>query len=136
MRSTLPRAAIALVALALVVWSAVLWRDETIGSAAVDRILRNPGLSDAAWGREMERLRDAELLNPSTNWAIARAGALLQRGSPEAAGRVIEDVVAREPDNLEAWLVLRRVMRGRDDERAAQARAEIRRLNPTPAAAR
>jgi hypothetical protein len=136
MRSSLPRAAIALVALALVVWSAVLWRDETIGSDAVDRILRNPGLSDPAWGREMERLRDAELLNPSTNWAIARAGALLQRGRPEAARRVIEDVVEREPDNLEAWLVLHRVVRGRDAERAAQARAEIRRLNPTPAAAR
>jgi hypothetical protein len=136
MRSTLLRGAIALVAVALVTWSVVLWRDERIGSAAVDRILRNPDLSEPAWAREVRNLRDAELLNPSTSWAIARAGALLQRGRPGAAARVIEDVVEREPDNVEAWLLLHRVMRGRDPERAAEARAAIRRLNPRPAAAR
>jgi Tetratricopeptide repeat len=133
MRSTVPRAAIAALALALVAWSAVLWRDERIGSEAVDRILRNPGLSDAAWASEMERLRDAELLNPGPSWDTARAGALLQRGRPEAARRVIEDVVEREPDNLEAWVVVLDVTRGRDPARAAEARAAIRRLNPSPA---
>jgi hypothetical protein len=132
MRSTLPRAAVALVALALVVWSAVLWRDERIGSSAIDRILRNPDLNDAAWAREMERLRDAELLNPGTSLATARAGALLQRGRPEAAARVIDDVVAREPENVEAWLVVLDIARGRDPARAAEARATIRRLNPMP----
>ena len=130
MRSTLPRAAIALLAIALVAWSAVLWRDERIGQAASSRIIHNPQLSDSDWAREVERLRDAELLDPSTKWPVARAGALLQRGRRAAAARVIEDVLEREPANVEAWIVLREATRGRAPERAAQARAELRRLNP------
>jgi predicted Zn-dependent protease len=132
MRSVLPRVAIAVVAIALVAWSAVLWRGERIGSAATDRILRNPDLADAAWEHEIERLRDAELFDPSTQWQVNRAAALLQRGRIGEARRVIEEVVESEPDNLEAWLVLRAVARGRDPARAAQAEAEVRRLNPRP----
>lgn len=123
---------LAVLATGLVIWSAVLWRDERIGSSAVDRILRNPDLGDAAWADEMESLRDAELLNPGTSWDIARAGALLQRGRPDDAERVIEDVVGREPDNVEGWVVLHDVVRGRDPARAAEARAAILRLNPRP----
>lgn len=134
MRSGVARAVLAVLAVGLVVWSAVLWRDERIGSTAVDRILRNPDLGDAAWADEMESLRDAELLNPGTSWDIARAGALLQRGSPGAAERVIEDVIEREPENVEAWHVLHDVVRGRDPGRAAEARATILRLNPRPEA--
>jgi predicted Zn-dependent protease len=130
MRSALPRAAIALVALAAVAWSAVLWRGERIGQDASDRIIMNHDLSDAEWAREVERLRDAELLDPSTKWPVAQAGALLQRGRAAEAARVIEDVVEREPDNVEAWIVLREATEGRDPRRAAEARAEIRRLSP------
>jgi predicted Zn-dependent protease len=132
MRSRVARAVLAVLATGLVIWSAVLWRDERIGSSAVDRILRNPDLGDAAWADEMESLRDAELLNPGTSWDIARAGALLQRGRPDDAERVIEDVVGREPDNVEGWVVLHDVVRGRDPARAAEARAAILRLNPRP----
>ena len=130
MRSVLPRAAIALVALAVVAWSAVLWRDERIGEDASNRIIMNQGLGEAEWARELERLRDAELLDPSTKWPVAQAGALLQRGRQAEAARVIEDVVEREPDNVEAWIVLREATEGRDPPRAAQARMEIRRLSP------
>jgi predicted Zn-dependent protease len=133
MRSVLLRAALALVAAALVAWSAVLWRDDRIGSDASDRIIRNAELSEAAWAHEMERLRDAELLDPSTRWAVARAGALYQRGRLEASARVLEDVLEEEPENLEAWLYLREVVRGRDPAREAQARAAIRELNPRAA---
>jgi hypothetical protein len=134
MRSGVARVLLAVLAVGLVVWSAVLWRDEQIGSAAVDRILRNPDLGGAAWADDMQSLHDAELLNPGTSWDIARAGALLQRERPSAAERVIEDVVEREPENVEAWLVLHDVVRGRDPARAAEARAAILRLNPRPEA--
>lgn len=130
MRTVLPRAALALVAALLVAWSAVLWRGDRIGSDASDKIIRNATLSEAAWAHEMERLRDAELLDPSTRWPVARAGALYQRGRFEQSARVLEDVVNEEPDNLEAWLYMREVTRGRDPVRAAEARAAIRRLNP------
>jgi Tetratricopeptide repeat len=130
MRSEPLRAAIALVALAIVAWSAVLWRGDRIGRDASDRIIMNQDLSDADWEREVERLRDAELLDAGTRWPVARAGALLQRGHRAEAARVIEDVVEREPDNLEAWIVLREAAEGRDPRRAARAHREIRRLSP------
>jgi predicted Zn-dependent protease len=131
-RTVLPRAALALVAALLAAWSAVLWRGDRIGSDASDKIIRNATLSDAAWAHEMERLRDAELLDPSTRWPVARAGALYQRGRFKQSARVLEDVLDEEPDNLEAWLYMREVARGRDPVREAEARAAIRRLNPTP----
>jgi hypothetical protein len=134
MRSGVARVVLAMLAVGLVVWSAVLWRDERIGSTAVDRILRNPDLNAAAWSDEMQSLRDAELLNPGTSWDIARAGALLQRGRAGDAERIIEDVVEREPENVEGWIVLHDVVRGRDPTRAAEARAAILRLNPRPEA--
>jgi Tetratricopeptide repeat len=126
----LPRIAVAVVALLVVAWSAVLWRDDRIGRDSSNRIIMNQDLSDAEWAHEVDRLRDAELLDPSTKWPVARAGALLQRGHRERAARVIEDVVEREPDNLEAWIVLREATEGRDPRRAAQAHMEIRRLRP------
>ena len=132
MPAVLLRAALAVVAALLVAWSAVLWRGDRIGSDASDRIIRNADLAEAAWAREMERLRDAELLDPSTRWPVARAGALYQRGRFEQAAAVLEDVLEKEPDNLEAWLYMREVASGRDPALAAEARAAIRRLNPTP----
>lgn len=132
MRTVLPRAAVALVAVLLVAWSAVLWRGDRIGSGAADTLIRNADLPEAAFAHEMERLRDAELLDPSTRWQVARAGALYQRGRFEQSARVLEEVLEQEPDNLEAWLYLREVTEGRDPVREAQARAAIRRLNPTP----
>jgi predicted Zn-dependent protease len=132
MRTVLPRAAVALIAALLVAWSAVLWRGDRIGSDASDTLIRNADLSEAAFAHEMERLRDAELLDPSTRWPVARAGALYQRGRFEQAERVLDDVLEEEPDNLEAWLYMREVVQGRDPARAAQARVAIRRLNPAP----
>jgi hypothetical protein len=132
MRTVLPRAAVALVAVLLVAWSAVLWRGDRIGSDASDTLIRNADLPEAAFASEMERLRDAELLDPSTRWPVARAGALYQRGRFEQSARVLEDVLEEEPDNLEAWIYMREVAEGRDPARAAEARAAIRRLNPAP----
>jgi predicted Zn-dependent protease len=132
MRTVLLRAAIALVAGLLVAWSGVLWRGDRIGSDASDKLIRNADLPEAAFAHEMQRLRDAELLDPSTRWPVARAGALYQRGRFEQAARVLDDVLDEEPDNLEAWLYMREVAEGRDRVREAQARAAIRRLNPAP----
>ena len=124
------RVAIALVALLLFAWSAVLWRDERIGGAASERILRNPGMSDAEVAQALEDLRSADLLDPTTDWELARAGALLLRGDRREAVRLTENVLDREPDNLQAWVVLREASEGQDPARLAQANAEILRLNP------
>jgi predicted Zn-dependent protease len=132
-RALLPRIAIAVVALLVVAWSAVLWRDDRIGSEASNRLLMSEQLTDAEWAREVERLRDAELLDPSTKWPLARAQAYLLRGHPRDAARLTESVLEREPENVEAWIVLREATREIDPRRAAQAGEEILRLSPPPA---
>lgn len=129
----LPRIAIAVLALLAVAWSAVLWRDDRIGSEASNRLLMSEQLSDAEWAREVERLQDAELLDPSTRWPLARAQAYLLRDRPRDAARVTESVLDREPENVEAWIVLREATLEINPRRAAQAGAEIRRLSPPPA---
>jgi hypothetical protein len=120
-----------LVALILVAWFAVLVRNEHTGHQASDRIFDQPDMSRSDWARSLDQLRQAKLLDPGWKWTVARASALLLRDTREAL-RVAGPVVDDEPDNLEAWVVVLRAARGLDARRAAQARAQIRRLNPRP----
>ena len=118
------------VAVLVIAWSGVLVRDELLARQAEDSILDNPQMSDARWAQAMDKLRAAELLNPGTPWKLVRAQALLLRRDRQAALRVADSVIESEPDNLAAWVIVSRATRGRDARRSAEARAEIRRLNP------
>jgi hypothetical protein len=124
-----PRIALALFAALVIAWSAVLWRNEVVGYDAADVIFGNPTMSDSEWAHSLDRLRDAELLDPSTKWRVSRANALLLR-DPGAAAQLARSVVEREPDNLEAWSVVYRATRESEPGRAAEALAQIMRLNP------
>jgi len=123
------RIALAIVAVLLMAWSLVLFRDERIGRAAADRVLHQPGMSQSEWARSLAQLRQAELLNPGTEWDTLRAAALVLRDK-RAALRVAESVVSREPEYLNAWIVVLNATRGRDTRRSAEAVAQIRRLSP------
>jgi len=129
MRSSPPRTVLALISALLVAWFAVLWRDERVGSAASARILERPEMSDSDWERSLDELRRAELLDPGTKWTVTRATSLLLRDK-RAALRLAQSVLAGEPDNLGAWLVVYEATRERDPRRSARALAEIRRLDP------
>ena len=125
-----PRAAIALIALLLVAWAAVLWQNQRIGDAASDRLLANPRMTAASFQGVLDDYERAERLDPGTDWRLTRAGALVLRGRRADAAKLTQTVLDREPDNLRAWLVLREATRGRDPRRAAEANREIRRLDP------
>lgn len=129
MRSLLSRATLALVSLLLIGWFAVLVRDEHIGAEATDRLLHNPEMSDSRFARSLEELRQAEFLNPDTEWRVTRASYILLRDKPRAV-RVVESVLRKEPENLSAWVVLLNASRDRDPRRASRAVDGIRRLNP------
>jgi hypothetical protein len=128
--SLVPRAAVALIALLMVAWAAVLWSNQRIGDAASDRLLANPRMAEASFQDVLDDYKRAELLDPGTDWRLTRAGALVLRGRQAEAARLTETVLEKEPSNLHAWLVLREATKGRDPRRAAQASAEIRRLDP------
>jgi hypothetical protein len=69
-------------------------------------------------------LRAARVLNPDTLPDVRLAFLHQSRGRTDAATRTLEDVLRREPDNLDAWGVLYAFTK---DERALAAR---RRLDP------
>jgi hypothetical protein len=124
-----PRVALALIAIVLIAWFAVLVRNQVIGQAATGRIVDASSMSTSEWRSAMDDLRRAELLDPSTTWRVGRANYLVLRDRREAL-EVATSVVRREPDNLAAWAVVLKASEGLDPERAAHARREIRRLNP------
>jgi hypothetical protein len=124
------RAAVAVVAVLLLAWLAVLLRDFYVADAATDRIFYDAGITPAEFVRNMERLEDAELLNPDSTWELTRAKFLLLRDGPRRAAHAAEALVRNEPANVEAWVVLRKATRQIDPARSAEAAGQIKRLDP------
>jgi hypothetical protein len=131
-RSALARGLLALLAVILIAWFAVLARNHAIGSSAASRIAADLDMSAAKWHETMDEFERARLLNPSTDWRVVEAQYQLLRDKG-AALRVAESVLREEPDNLGAWWVVLRAAPGLDDARHREAQAAVRRLNPTPA---
>jgi hypothetical protein len=127
--TTVARVAVAIVALLIVAWLAVLVRDQQVGHAGVQSIIDRPDMGERDWNRALDQMRAADLLDPSTDWSMGRANYLMVR-DPERARLIAESVVRREPNNLAAWMVILRATRETEPERARQAERHILRLNP------
>jgi hypothetical protein len=132
MRALVPRVAVALVAVLLLAWFAVLFRDNHIAQEAAHRLHEDPEMTDAEWSRQLDQLRRADLLNPQSEWRMTRANYLLLRDK-RGARQLAESVLRDEPDNLDAWRTVLFATRGRDPRRASEALAEIERLDPLSA---
>ena len=132
-RATLARGLLALLAIVLIAWFAVLARNHEIATSASSRVVSEPGMGAADWERAMDDLERADLLDPSSQWSLVRAQYLLLRDR-RAALKVADDVLRSEPDNLAAWWVVLRAARELDRQRWREAGAQIERLNPTPSA--
>ena len=130
-RATLARGLLALLAVLLIAWFAVLARNHSIGSSASGRVVADPEMSAAEWSDTMDDFERARLLDPSTDWRLIEAQYQLLRDKRSALS-VADDVLLDEPDNLGAWWVVLRAAPGLDDARHRQAQAAVRRLNPTP----
>jgi hypothetical protein len=131
-RATLARGLLALLAVLLIAWFAVLARNHSIGSSASGRVVADPEMSAAEWSDTMDEFERARLLDPSTDWRLIEAQFQLLRDK-RAALTVAQEVLRDEPDNLGAWWVVLRAAPGLDDARYREAQAAVRRLNPTPA---
>lgn len=124
------RVLLALTAVLVLAWVGVLFRNYEIGKDAAVRAFFGPKLSRAERERDLDRLDDAQLLDPNAYWRIARANYHILDGDRRRAARAAEDLVRDEPQNIFAWSTLLQATRRSDPERAAEAVAEIRRLNP------
>ena len=127
------RAALALLALLLLGWLGVLYRDQHVADKASDRIFFENPLPPAEFERQMDRLSGAQLLDPDGSWRLVRVRYMLLYGQPRRALVEADRFVASEPDNIEGWVLVLKAARGVDSARARQAAAEIRRLNPLSA---
>lgn len=124
------RVAVALVAVLALGWLAVLYRDQRVANAASDRIFYENPLPPAEFERQMDRISGAQLLDLDRSWRLVRVRYLLLYGRPQRALEEAQRFVRSEPDNIEGWDLVYRAARGVDPQRARQAAAEIRRLNP------
>jgi hypothetical protein len=124
------RGVLAVVAVLVLGWLGVLYRDQRVGTAASDKIFYENPLPAAEYERQMHRLRGAELLDPDRTWQLVRVRFLLLYGQPRRAIEAAERFLESEPDNLEAWVLLLNAARGIDTGRVREATAAIRRLNP------
>jgi hypothetical protein len=124
------RVLLALCAVLVLVWVGVLFRDYETGREAAIRSFFQPQLSEAARGRDLQLLEDAQLLDPSAYWELAQTNLYLAAGQDRRAAKAAESLVGDEPENIFAWSALRQATRDADPRRSAEAAAEIERLNP------
>ena len=125
---TLARGCLAVVAVVVLGWLAVMERDLRLQERGAEAL--RPGSTPARLARAETDLRRARLLNPDTAPDVNLALAQRARGEPARALAAIERVVRREPDNLMAWATLALLARGHDEAAVERAAAARRRLDP------
>lgn len=124
------RAAIVLLALVAVAWLGA----GIAASRAQDDLARL--VAATAQPDEADLTRAADLRRKAERWVPGRRPSLLEatlrlKADDRAeAARLLDDVVADEPENAEAWLLLAQASEDRDPEREAQARERVRALAP------
>ena len=139
------RLALVGIALLILAWLAIALRD--VRAQEEGREIVSDSLKALARGDieradpvQLERagrlLEDARLLNPDVSPLVDRGNQLFLAGRVDEAIDRLQEVVRREPDNVEAWARLTIAAEERDPALAARARAEARRLDPRGAARR
>jgi predicted Zn-dependent protease len=124
------RAAIVLLALAAVAWlgagiAASRAQDDLARLVATTALPDDTDLADAA-----DLRRKAERWAPGRRPSLLEATLRLKAEDRDGAAELLEDVVADEPENAEAWLLLAQASEDRDPERATEARERVRALAP------
>jgi hypothetical protein len=125
----LARAALVAAALAVCLWLGAGWRSSHLVADA-ERASGAAQIDAAELERRRDMLDDARLLNPDPTPDIREAQLLVIADHDREAVQVIRDVVEREPQNYEAWLVLRQAAFRTDPPLSRRATREALRLNP------
>jgi predicted Zn-dependent protease len=130
---TVQRALVLVVAVLAVAWLGVSYGNaRQIRRAQI--VAADPHATPAAIESALRDARSAHTLDPSRTESLSYAAALeIRAGRLDAARKLYEQIVRREPDSPEAWVVLSKLTQESDPARSAQAVAEARRLDPLDA---
>jgi hypothetical protein len=118
------RVSLALVAVVVIAWLAVMERNTRLQTRAVAESGRPP-ISNA-----YRDFRRARFLNPDTAPDVLIALIDSVHGKSARGIATLQGVVRREPENLFAWGQLFKIAQGHDQAVADHAYAELARLDP------
>jgi hypothetical protein len=125
------RLALGVLVAAVLVWLGLGLRAARLEAEGAELAGRSPATASAERLAEArDAYRRAREFNPGSGPELREAGLANFSGRPRDALALLRDVVRREPDNFDAWLVMASVAAETDPELAARARARARELNP------
>ncbi len=131
------RLALALVALLLLAWLAVDYRDSRLirraESVAVGPFPSRPHLPAyfRSVGRAVHDARDARALNPDSSEPVQVQAALdVKRGRPGSAIALLKRLVRDEPRDIRAWAMLAQIAEGPDPALSRRAIRRVAELDP------
>ena len=131
----LARAALIVVAVVVCLWLVAGSRSAHLVAEA-ERPSSSTEIAPADLEHRRDMLEDARRLNPDPTPDIREAQLLVIADRDREAVRVVQEVVEREPENYEAWLVLRQAAFRVDPPLFRRATREALRLNPLARRAR
>ena len=127
---TLQRAAIVVVAVLAIAWLAVSYSDARL-IRDVQIVAANPHATPAQVDAALREARKPHTLDPNRTESLSYAAVLeIRRNHLAEARALLEEVVRREPDAAEPYLLLEELTRTSDPALSARARAELHRLDP------
>ena len=134
MTVTAQRVAVVVVALLAVAWLLVSYSNSrTIRDVQIVAASRSASNQD--FESALRELSSGASLDPSrgTEPLSYKASLYIRLGRFPEAVAALGEVVKREPDTPEAWYLIAQLSRQSDPARAAEARAQLRRLDPRAA---
>lgn len=123
------RIALVVIAVPVIAWLSVSYDNaRRINHASI--VAAAPHPSRAEIDATLRDVRGAHHLADPTDSLSYQAALEIRAGRLGAARALYEQIVRREPDIAEAWLVLSELTRTSDPALSAQAAAQVRRLDP------
>jgi tetratricopeptide (TPR) repeat protein len=131
---TVQRVAIVAIALIATAWLLVSYSNSR-EIRDVQIVAANPKAPPPQLESALRKLRSGQSLDPSrgTEALSYEASLEIRLGRLPEALRTLGEIVRREPDTAEAWFLIAQLSQASDPARAAEAQAQLRRLDPRQA---
>jgi hypothetical protein len=123
------RLVVLVLAVPVIVWLAASYHDARL-IAHGKNVLAKQQVSRAEVESALSDVRSAHTLTDRTESLSFAAALEIRAGRLDAARRIYEQIVHREPEGAEAWLVLSQLSAKTDPARAAEALRQVNRLDP------